>query len=94
MVSLVPTLIGENDRQALSEYRYWEYHESKHQAVRIGRHKGVRFGGTNEPIELYDSMTGIGEKVNIASNRPELVKGIVSMMEKGRKDSEFSRYWP
>jgi arylsulfatase A-like enzyme len=93
-ISLVPTLIGKNDRQAQREYLYWEYHWGKQQAVRIGRHKGVRFGGTKEPIELYDLMTDVGERTNIASSRPELVKKIDSIMEAARKDSEFTRYWP
>ncbi|MBM3312120.1 MAG: DUF4976 domain-containing protein, partial [Candidatus Aminicenantes bacterium] len=93
-ISLLPTLIGKNDRQAQREYLYWEYHFGKQQAVRIGRYKGVRFGGTKEPIELYDLLTDIGEKTNIASSHPELVKKIDSIMEEARKDSEFSRYWP
>jgi uncharacterized sulfatase len=93
-LSLVPTLIGKNDLQAQREYLYWEYHFGKQQAVRIGRYKGVRFGGTKEPIELYDLMTDIGETTNIASSHPELVKRIDSIMEAARKDSEFSRYWP
>ena len=93
-LSLVPTLIGKNDLQAQREYLYWEYHFGKQQAVRIGRYKGIRFGGTKEPIELYDLMTDIGETTNIASSHPELVKRIDSIMEAARKDSEFSRYWP
>ena len=39
-------------------------------------------------------MTDIGERTNIASNHPELVKKIDSIMAAARKDSEFSRYWP
>jgi arylsulfatase A-like enzyme len=93
-VSLVPTLTGQNDRQAQREYLYWEYHFGKQQAVRIGRYKGIRFGGTKEPIELYDLMTDIGESKNIASSHPELVKKINSLMEEARQGSEFTRYWP
>jgi len=93
-ISLVPTLIGENGRQSAREYLYWEYHWGKQQAVRIGRYKGIRIGGTKEPIELYDLLTDIGEKTNIASSHPELVKKIDSLMEASRKDSEFTRYWP
>ena len=93
-ISLVPTLIGKNDRQAQREYLYWEYHCGKQQAVRIGRYKGIRIGGTKEPIELYDLMTDIDERNNIASSHPDLVKRIDSIMEAARKDSEFTRYWP
>lgn len=93
-ISLVPTLIGKNDRQARREYLYWEYHFGKQQAVRIGRYKGIRFGGTKEPIELYDLMSDIGERTNIASKHPDLLKKIDSIMEEAHKDSEFSRYWP
>ena len=93
-ISLVPALTGKSDLQAQREYLYWEYHFGKQQAVRIGRYKGVRFGGTKEPIELYDLMTDVGETTNIASGHPELVKRIDSLMAAARKDSEFSRYWP
>jgi arylsulfatase A len=93
-ISLVPTLIGKNDRQAQRECLYWEYHWGKQQAVRIGRYKGIRFGGTKEPIELYDLVTDIGERTNIASSHPEIVKKIDSIMAAARADSEFTRYWP
>ena len=93
-ISLVPTLIGQDSRQAQREYLYWEYHYGKQQAVRMGRYKGVRIGGTKEPIEIYDLLTDIGEKTNIASSHPELVKRIDAIMESARKDSEFTRFWP
>jgi arylsulfatase A len=93
-ISLVPTLIGRDNRQAQREYLYWEYHWGKQQAVRLGRYKGVRIGGTKEPIEIYDLMTDIGEKTNIASSQPELVKRIDDIMAAARTDSEFTRYWP
>ena len=93
-ISLAPTLLGKNNRQTRREYLYWEYHFGKQQAVRIGRYKGVRFGGTKEPIELYDLMTDVGERVDIASSHRELVKRIDSIMEAARQDSEYTRYWP
>ncbi len=93
-ISLVPTLLGHPGGQEGREYLYWEHHMGKQQAVRMGRWKGVRFGGTLEPIELYDLITDVGETINIASSHPELVTRIDSIMAAARKDSEFTRYWP
>jgi len=93
-ISLVPALLGRPGRQESREYLYWEHHMGKQQAVRMGRWKGVRFGGTLEPIELYDLVTDVGETTNLASGHPDLVKKIDSIMAAARRDSEFTRYWP
>ena len=93
-ISLVPTFIGKKKKQVQREYLYWEYHMGKQQAVRMGKWKGVRFGGTLEPIELYDLNSDIGETNNIAAQHPEIVQKIDSIMNNSRKDSEFTRFWP
>jgi len=48
-ISIVPTLLGKAEQQEQRDYLYWEYHWGKQQAVRIGRYKGIRIGGTLEP---------------------------------------------
>lgn len=69
-ISLVPTLLGHPERQQAREYLYWEFHVGKQQAVHLGSWKGVWFGGTKEPIELYDLNADIGETHYIAADRP------------------------
>jgi len=93
-ISLVPTLLGRPDQQKNREYLYWEHHMGKQQAVRMGRWKGIRFGGTKEPIELYDLSVDIGETDNVAEDHPEIVARMDSIMKEARENSEFTAFWP
>ena len=90
----MPTLLGQPERQQTREYLYWEFHMGKQQAVRLGSWKGIRFGGTNEPIELYDLAGDIGETNDVADSHPDIVARITGIMEEARADSEFSKFWP
>jgi uncharacterized sulfatase len=93
-ISAVPTLLGRPDQQEIREYLYWEHHMGKQQAVRMGRWKGIRFGGTKEPIELYDLDVDIGETDNVAEDHPEIVARMDSIMKEARENSEFTAFWP
>lgn len=93
-ISLVPTLLGHPERQQARGHLYWEYHMGKQQAVRMGSWKGVRFGGTKEPVELYDLDADIGETRNVANGHPDVVAKITAIMEEARSNSEFNRFWP
>lgn len=93
-ISLAPTLLGESERQQPRESLYWEFHQGKQQAVRMGSWKGIRIGGTKEPIELYKLDADIGETRNVAAGHPEIVKRIANIMEQSRAGSEFNRFWP
>lgn len=93
-ISLVPTLLGKPGQQKKREYLYWEYHMGKQQAVRLGIYKGIRIGGTEEPIELYNLSLDLGEKNNIASQHPELVHKMDSIMSAARMGSPFNQFWP
>jgi arylsulfatase A-like enzyme len=94
-ISLVPTLLGQGDRQKKHEYLYWEFHEQgKKQAVRFGDWKGVRLNvakNPNGPIELYNLKQDIGEKNNIAQKHPEIVEKIAGYMKTAWTRSE---HWP
>jgi arylsulfatase len=93
-ISVAPTLLGQSERQQPREYLYWEYHQGKQQAVRMDRWKGVRFGGTAEPVELYDLSVDAGESNNVASAHPEIVGKIRRIMHDARTGSGHSNYWP
>jgi len=93
-ISVVPTLLGRPNRQERRDHLYWEYHMGKQQAVRMGKWKGVRFGGTKEPIELYDLSQDIGEKDNVADDHPEIIERMDILMRKARENSEFTTFWP
>jgi arylsulfatase A-like enzyme len=88
-LSMLPALFGR--RQQGHEYLYWEFHEGAFaQAVRLGRWKGVRKGG-NQPVELYDLQTDVGETRNFAASRPEIVRRIEEIMRAAHTESQF---WP
>ncbi len=55
-VSFVPTLLGKTAEQQQHEFLYWEFHEGgfKQAALYQGRWKGIRAGGPDEPVKLYD----------------------------------------
>ncbi len=93
-ISVVPSLLGCPDRQEAREYLYWECNQAKQQAVRMGRWKAVRFGGTEEPIELYDLSVDIGEGNNVAAHHPDVVAKMRRIMIQAREGSEYSKYWP
>ncbi len=93
-ISVAPTLLGQPEFQKKREYLYWEHHMGKQQAVRMGKWKGIRFGGTKEPIELYDLSVDIGETNNIAEDHPEITERMNSIMKEARENSEFTKFWP
>ncbi len=88
-ISVVPALEGRD--LPPREYLYWEFFEGGfHQAVRMGRWKGVRHGA-NGPVELYDLSEDIGETRNIAAEHPDVVRRIEEIMRTARTESED---WP
>ena len=90
-LSLTPTLYGLGD-QPQHEYLYWEFYEQGgKQAVRYGKWKGVRLNvgkNRNAPIELYDLTRDIGEKNNVASQHPDVVRKIAGFMEEAHTPAE------
>ena len=85
-VSLMPTLEGRPEEQVQHEYLYWEFRGG--QAVRLGDFKGLRLR-VDEPIQLYDLSTDIGERHDVATAHPEVVARIEEIMRTGRTESEL-----
>jgi arylsulfatase len=85
-LSLLPTLTGKQAAQKQHEYLYWE-HARKHQAVRMGRWKGIRHL-PDMTIELYDLENDLGETRDVASQHPEIVQKIAGIMKTGRTPSQ------
>ena len=84
-ISIVPTLLGQPEKQKQHDYLYWEFYEKGGRiAVRLGEYKGVRMNVTknpNAPIELYKVPDDLGEQQNIAADHPELVARIEKIMK-------------
>ena len=93
-ISLVPTLLGNDKKQAKHDYLYWErpqylnekgirkIHPTKlRQAVRFGKWKAIREDKTEE-IELYNLEIDIEESKNIASDYPKIIKKAEVLIDK------------
>ena len=92
-ISMVPTLLGRDDRQKRHKFLYWEFFHWKkgfYLAVRMGDFKVVRLSPTG-PLELYNLKTDIAEKNNIAAEHPEIIAEIEAYLKTARTDSP---HWP
>ena len=89
-ISVLPTLLGK-EQKAQHEYLYWEFRTRGFaQAVRWGDWKGVR-AGTEEPLELYNLGTDLGERTNVAAKHPDVVAKIEGFMAAAHAETE---HWP
>lgn len=88
-MSFVPTLLGQPERQQKHDFLYWEFHEGgfKQAALFEGRWKGIRAGGPDAPIALYDSENDVAEKTNIVAQYPDIAEKISAYLKTARSDS-------
>jgi arylsulfatase A-like enzyme len=80
-ISMLPALLGKPQKN--HDYLYWDYghvRKTYKQAVRMGHWKGVRIGA-NTSIELYNIKDDLGETENVASEHPQVVAHIESIMK-------------
>jgi arylsulfatase A len=83
-VSIVPTLLGQPERQAQRELFYWE--AAPQQALRWGDWKAYR-AAPDRPLEVYDLSSDIGEKTNLVNERPDIAAKLERLMAESRVDS-------
>jgi arylsulfatase A-like enzyme len=86
-ISMLPTLLGEPQRD--HAFLYWESPAPKRffQAVRMGDWKGIR-KGYRADIELYDLAQDVREKNDLAERHPQIVAQIARIMETEHTESE------
>ncbi|MEA3367392.1 MAG: arylsulfatase [Planctomycetota bacterium] len=76
-LSLVPTLLGQPDRQKQHAYLYWEFYPyGGKRAARKGRWKAIQHGLQKKPpgpIRLFDLADDLGETRDVAGDHPEVV---------------------
>ncbi|SMO52698.1 arylsulfatase [Fodinibius sediminis] len=84
-ISFLPTLEGNEENQEKHEFLYWEFPSyGGQQAVRMGKWKGIRNNIKSEQnleIELYNLEEDIREENDVASEHPEVVNRIRTIME-------------
>jgi arylsulfatase A-like enzyme len=88
-ISLVPTLLGKADAQQPHEFLYWEFHEGgfKQAALYQGRWKGLRKGGPDAPVALYDQQNDPAEKTDVAAQNPEIAARLSAYLQTARTPS-------
>ena len=88
-LSMARALRGQSQRT--HEFFYWEFHERGfQQAVRMGRWKAVR-PSKDAPLEIYDLQSDPGERTDVATAHPDIVRTIESYLRTARTESA---QWP
>lgn len=98
-LSMLPTLVGEIQKQKRHEYLYWEFFErGGKRAVRFGNWKAVQLDinkkGDDAHIELYDMRTDIGETKDVSADNPELIESARKAFKQSHTPSEFWKFGP
>lgn len=96
-ISMVPSLLGDPERQRRHDYLYWEFlvvagAQKGKQAVRMGDWKAVRSNLHNNPdapLELYDLGSDVGETRDVADKHPEIVLAARRILETARSHSDI-----
>ena len=79
--SIVPTLLGEKNKQTQHKYLYWEFYEQgSRQAVRFGKWKAIREPMLTGKVQLFDLSQDLGENNDLAEKHPEEVEKAVKYM--------------
>jgi arylsulfatase A-like enzyme len=91
-ISLAGVLRG-NGATEQHEFLYWEFHEQgfRQAALYQGRWKGIRSGGSNKPIVLYDLANDPSEANDVAADHPQIVESIDRYLLNARSESV---HWP
>jgi arylsulfatase A-like enzyme len=93
-ISLVPTLTGKE--QPNHEFLYWEFHEGgfKQAALYQGRWKGIRSGGPDAPVQLFDQQNDVAELTNVAAQHPDIAEKVGTYLKTARSPlAEWEPQW-
>jgi len=84
-VSMLPTLLGQPEKQKKHEYLYWELNSQ--QAIRMGYWKAIRTK-PNKKIELYNLDKDISEQHDVADLNPDVSSKMSVLFETARTESD------
>ncbi|MGJ8638084.1 MAG: arylsulfatase [Opitutaceae bacterium] len=94
-VSFLPSMLGA-EGQVEHEYLYWEFAmKGGRKAIRKGKWKGVRYNAKNKPnsiLELYDLDNDPGETTNLASQYPEVVDELDTLIQNSRRPASQKKW--
>lgn len=92
-ISFVNALKGKEQKS--HDFLYWEYPEyGGQQAVRLGKWKGIRknIKKGNMKLELYNLDSDIQEQNNVASQYPEIIEQMETIMKNEHQPAELDRF--
>jgi arylsulfatase A-like enzyme len=95
-ISLVPLLTGKASEQKAHDFLYWEFHEGgfKQAALYQGRWKGIRQGGPEAPVQLFDQQNDVAEKTDVAAQHPEIAAKISAYLQTARTpNADWEPQW-
>jgi len=93
-ISYLPTLLGKNESQKTHDRLYWEFYEGggKRAVLLDGRWKGLQLGlnkSSDPPIQIFDVVADPHEDIDLAEQKPELVKRAKEAFREEHAPSEF-----
>ncbi len=88
-LSLAPVFKGDAKGVKSHEFLYWEFHEGgfRQAALYQGRWKGIRNGGPDAPVRLYDLQTDPAEQTDVASKQSDIAACVSDYLRDARSDS-------
>lgn len=95
-ISLVPLLTGKTEEQKKHEFLYWEFHEGgfRQAALFDSRWKGIRQGGPDAPVKLYDQQNDVAELTDVAAQHPDIAEKISEYLKTARTPlAEWEPKW-
>ena len=91
-VSILPTLLGNADKQQQHDFLYWAFYErGGAQAARMDRWKAIQ-QPLDSPVRLYDLSSDIGEEHNLAAEQPEVLQELISHMRAAYEPTDLWRF--
>lgn len=95
-VSILPTLLGQGERQQKHEFLFWDFGGYGGQtAVRMGQWKGIRKNqrrNKDAPLEVYDLQDDVGESKDLAAERPEITRQLEAIIRRERVQPVLEKF--
>ncbi len=85
-ISILPTILGDNDNQKKHDYLYWEFHETDMIGVREGDWKLVVEKGK---CRLYNLAEDLHEDNDVAAIHPDIVERMKGYIKEAHTPSEY-----
>ncbi|MCK5209672.1 MAG: hypothetical protein KAQ79_16670, partial [Cyclobacteriaceae bacterium] len=86
-ISILPTLLGETEKQQKHDFLYWEYHEE--QAVRMANWFGYK--NKKGELEIYDLKKNPKQDKDLSNEFPDIAGKIDEIMKAEHTPSDV---WP